>query len=78
MGQVRSFEKVFVLTEFFISVSFRFYCAGEQQYLPSSRVNDGICDCCDGSDEWKKQTVRGDVLQKHNFNVKYAPCENFC
>jgi hypothetical protein len=22
--------------------------------LPSNRVNDGICDCCDGSDEWKK------------------------
>eukprot|EP00954_Amorphochlora_amoebiformis_P005247 413793-Amorphochlora_amoeboformis.AAC.1 len=20
--------------------------------LPSSRVNDGLCDCCDGSDEW--------------------------
>lgn len=20
--------------------------------IPSSRVNDGICDCCDGSDEW--------------------------
>lgn len=23
--------------------------------LPSSRVNDGICDCCDGSDEWKEK-----------------------
>lgn len=20
--------------------------------IPSSRINDGICDCCDGSDEW--------------------------
>jgi len=20
----------------------------------SSRVNDGICDCCDGSDEWQQ------------------------
>jgi len=56
----------------------RFYCVGQQQYLPSSRINDGICDCCDGSDEWKKQTVREDVLQKHNFNVKYAPCGNVC
>merc|ERR1712183_28797 len=23
----------------------------------SSRVNDGICDCCDGSDEWKNQSL---------------------
>jgi hypothetical protein len=22
------------------------------EYVPSSYVNDGICDCCDGSDEW--------------------------
>lgn len=22
------------------------------EFVPSSRVNDGICDCCDGSDEW--------------------------
>ena len=21
-------------------------------YIPSSRVNDGICDCCDGTDEY--------------------------
>lgn len=39
----------------------RFYCAhsggggggGEHHNsVPSSRVNDGVCDCCDGSDEW--------------------------
>ena len=56
----------------------RFFCSSQQQYLPSSRINDGICDCCDGSDEWKKQTVRGDVLTNHNFNIKYAPCVNGC
>lgn len=56
----------------------RFYCIGENRYLPSSRINDGICDCCDGSDEWKKETVREDVLQKHNFDIKYVPCANFC
>ncbi|XP_068707102.1 LDL receptor repeat-containing protein egg-1-like [Montipora foliosa] len=56
----------------------RFYCAGGQLYLPSSRINDGICDCCDGSDEWKELTVREDVLQRHDFNVKYAPCGNTC
>jgi protein kinase C substrate 80K-H len=29
----------------------RFWCAGEQHHMPSSMVDDGICDCCDGSDE---------------------------
>ena len=23
------------------------------QWTPHSRVNDGLCDCCDGSDEWR-------------------------
>jgi protein kinase C substrate 80K-H len=27
------------------------------QYSPASRVNDGICDCCDGSDEYDSGTV---------------------
>ena len=36
----------------------RFYCKNEgfeSQYIPSSHVNDGICEreCCDGSDEWQ-------------------------
>lgn len=36
---------------------FRFYCTFqnpdiEPQFIPGSRVNDGVCDCCDGSDEW--------------------------
>ncbi|XP_067619130.1 uncharacterized protein [Eurosta solidaginis] len=39
----------------------RFYCKYQKRHItgrgvdffvPSSRVNDGICDCCDGSDEW--------------------------
>lgn len=43
----------------------RFFCenrGAQSVYLAASAVNDGICDCCDGSDEWqgKKQ------------------CENFC
>ena len=32
-----------------------FYCSNrgfKPSNLKSSRVNDGICDCCDGSDEW--------------------------
>ena len=37
----------------------KFYCAqrGFKPFLiPSSRVNDGICDCCDGADEWAQVT----------------------
>lgn len=34
----------------------RFFCKqetpGKPGYIPATRVNDGICDCCDGSDEW--------------------------
>jgi protein kinase C substrate 80K-H len=33
----------------------KFYCANSPfkgTYIPSSRVNDGVCDCCDGSDEY--------------------------
>ena len=25
--------------------------------MSSVKVNDGICDCCDGSDEWKQHTL---------------------
>lgn len=34
-----------------------FYCVNRKfrpETLPASRVNDGVCDCCDGSDEWKE------------------------
>lgn len=32
-----------------------FYCKNHKfraTSIPASRVNDGVCDCCDGSDEW--------------------------
>ena len=32
----------------------RFFCRNrghQSEHVPSSRVNDGVCDCCDGSDE---------------------------
>ncbi|GAB0100381.1 uncharacterized protein DMENIID0001_164140 [Sergentomyia squamirostris] len=44
-----------------------FYCETPQIHLsgktynhviPSSRINDGICDCCDGSDEWMQTRRR--------------------
>lgn len=34
-----------------------FYCANRKfrpETLHASRVNDGVCDCCDGTDEWKE------------------------
>lgn len=39
-------------------VCFRFFCdfqvdVNDLMSILSSRVNDGVCDCCDGSDEWK-------------------------
>ncbi len=44
-----------------------FYCSNrgfKPSLLVSSRVNDGICDCCDGSDEWAM--------------VSGSPCKNNC
>ena len=44
-----------------------FYCPNrgfKPSNLASSRVNDGICDCCDGSDEWAM--------------VGGSPCSNNC
>ena len=53
----------------------KFYCAqrGFKPFLiPSSRVNDGICDCCDGADEWAQVTgtpVRKYVTDDTLFSV---------
>eukprot|EP00913_Durusdinium_trenchii_P002631 g2437.t1 len=41
-----------------------FYCynkGGTARYIYASRVGDGICDCCDGSDEWQRPGVCRDV-----------------
>lgn len=36
-----------------ISIYFRYkFGRSLEVFIPSSRINDGICDCCDGSDEW--------------------------
>ena len=45
-----------------LTLTNRFYCKTQvpgtrPQFLSSSKVNDGICDCCDGSDEWQGGTV---------------------
>lgn len=41
---------------------------GRDISVPSSRVNDGICDCCDGSDEWLR----------HGFDGSVPNCPNTC
>mmetsp|Transcript_184564 Transcript_184564/g.585302 ORF Transcript_184564/g.585302 Transcript_184564/m.585302 type:complete len:902 (+) Transcript_184564:71-2776(+) len=38
----------------------RFFCpnvGGLPQFIPSALINDGVCDCCDGSDEWQARTL---------------------
>ena len=33
------------------------HCPSLRRYLPPSRVDDRICDCCDGSDEWRSPAL---------------------
>uniref|UniRef100_A0A1A9W6P2 Glucosidase II beta subunit N-terminal domain-containing protein n=1 Tax=Glossina brevipalpis TaxID=37001 RepID=A0A1A9W6P2_9MUSC len=49
----------------------RFYCKYQKRHITgrgrdifvfSSRVNDGICDCCDGSDEWEGTNCKNRCL----------------
>ncbi|XP_050085307.1 uncharacterized protein LOC126571087 isoform X2 [Anopheles aquasalis] len=56
----------------------RFYCRfqkrhrtgrGRDRSIPSGWVNDGVCDCCDGSDEW---------LPTGGNLVPLRPCPNTC
>ncbi|KAK7074528.1 hypothetical protein SK128_015001 [Halocaridina rubra] len=48
--------------------------------IPSGWVNDGVCDCCDGSDEWQKKVV--DTLVPLELQKKVgrfmSPCPNRC
>jgi hypothetical protein len=55
------------------------------RYLPSSRVNDGVCDCCDGSDEWVEDGDHaGDAFDRlsRQDQVKlgkfHPPCPDRC
>jgi hypothetical protein len=44
----------------------------------TSRVNDGICDCCDGSDEWSdiSKPKKGSLAYPNAAAV--GPCKNHC
>lgn len=55
----------------------RFYCRFQKRHqtgrggyasVPSSWVNDGICDCCDGSDEW----LRSDLNCRNTCKEKFS------
>ena len=51
--------------------------------IPSNRVNDGICDCCDGSDEWldRKSPLEVAVQQRllaFLSRVAVVPCHSSC
>jgi hypothetical protein len=51
-----------------VSAGGGFYCVNrgyEGRLIPSSRVNDGICDCCDGSDEWRAVATCADGCAEH-------------
>lgn len=53
---------------------------GIVQVIPSSRVNDGICDCCDGTDEWAGNFMTNVLplsVQK-KLGTYQAPCRNTC
>jgi hypothetical protein len=61
-----------------------FVCAGEEgKAIPGSRVNDFICDCCDGSDEWKEDQRNDEfralpVAVQEKLNKFQRPCRNRC
>ena len=48
--------------------------------LPSSFVNDGVCDCCDGSDEWTAhvQAVTLPQREQDRINIHQTPCPDLC
>nr|XP_045583391.1 uncharacterized protein LOC123746138 [Procambarus clarkii] len=48
--------------------------------IPSAWVNDGVCDCCDGSDEWKMRKVESALpLQLQEKVGRYlSPCPDRC
>lgn len=61
----------------------RFYCTVKtftgKDNIPASMVNDGICDCCDGSDEWLNKTHQfippiSQLNLKNKQRIHFTPC----
>ncbi|XP_057309792.1 uncharacterized protein LOC130647823 isoform X1 [Hydractinia symbiolongicarpus] len=63
---------------FRLNMYLRFFCGPENVELPSSYVNDGICDCCDGSDEWKQFKPRGFIVPSEYPKKYFVPCTLRC
>jgi len=40
--------------------------------IPSYKVNDGHCDCCDGSDEWAEAAVLYKLSSKFNLFIFFS------
>ncbi|XP_018017995.1 uncharacterized protein LOC108674546 [Hyalella azteca] len=61
-----------------------FYCRkhsnGFPKSVPSSFTNDGVCDCCDGSDEWLDGTLPLKFSQErqNQIAVHQTPCQDIC
>lgn len=56
---------------FINSLKYTFTCAGDTSInIPLSRVGDGVCDCCDGSDESKGSCQDTCAQQKLNAKVQ--------
>ncbi|XP_014214706.1 glucosidase 2 subunit beta [Copidosoma floridanum] len=59
----------------------KFYCEMTSKTfpykVPSYQVNDGVCDCCDGSDEWMEVFVP-DTSNKEHLTYRSTKCKNQC
>ena len=60
--------------------TFSFASDDKVTILPSSRVNDGICDCCDGSDEWQELKVLPplNIEMQTKLGKYHPPCPDVC
>jgi len=54
----------------------QFWCEGEKHFLPTSLVDDGICDCCDGSDESTLNNIHQCVNTCSNYMFLKAEAPN--
>ncbi|XP_031845113.1 uncharacterized protein LOC116432395 [Nomia melanderi] len=46
--------------------------------IPSYKVNDGVCDCCNGSDEWTQLELSHINNDPRNISHYKSKCQNRC
>ena len=54
----------------------KFFCPNSPHtplFLNSSRVDDGVCDCCDGSDEHKRGHCANDCAMRRAYERHVTP-----